>query len=767
MTKDGNKKFSIVEFILRVCSLERFVEVKRQMLCDKEDFQPYVAFMRINRDSGHAITPSMVHKFLSENLVDVSLRRCQLFVEHYDIDRDGVLSYKEFIEVLLPREHPELRAFVSQQECFTISRDEFLSYETECCLASLVEREVYIFEDAKEARSAMQVDCGLNPAKILELVDNVSCGNLNFNNLQKFLNSCGLLPYDAEIINFLRRLDKDDDGVVDLPELERFLKNFEPAINADMEDPYGSVPRNQTSSKLRDASRGVSEEKVRKHSPHRKVVDHQKSKALLERPSEGPRQSASHARTDRERAVRPVELPNPSETRLSTDTSQTRSRAHLSSKTSTVHTLHYSNRRANGLSREDKLDSDSSYKLKALEHSSQNSNSDQYRRMLEAQIGQSSAQSGRRHTPLSRQRYEADVPVDPDHSRDVRSHPKERVAGNRSERIQQAPHNEEERDKERLPAGVSDGASRSRSINKGGTKKVILHQVPSEDRMTQSSLHEQSIAGRSSNVFKQETPSNRNQLDLRRSLVGSSAQDRDKSQPPPANNVKPTNQHNSHDTREFGKQSSQYSSVESKSSEAIYKAFKMILNQERNLELARRELVTKNDFDVAEIFARIDKKGRNWFTIEDFRVFLNEIGLKNIETRSLIDLYSSFDISQSCLLNFEQLVNMLCPMDNRFSVYLNKPERRELSESTTELLADVFNRQFSMRKSLVDAKRLIKNENLDLNIIFDVIDADQKGVISFHDVLYCYLDLQLPKQIRGHAARQGHRHHDRSLNHQP
>ena len=55
----------------------------------------------------------MIHKFLTENLLDVSIRRCQVLVSHFDVDKDGMLSYKEFIEVLLPKEHPELRAYVS------------------------------------------------------------------------------------------------------------------------------------------------------------------------------------------------------------------------------------------------------------------------------------------------------------------------------------------------------------------------------------------------------------------------------------------------------------------------------------------------------------------------------------------------------------------------------------------------------------------------------------------------------------------------------
>lgn len=56
------------------------------------------------------------------------------------------------------------------------------------------------------------------------------------------------------------------------------------------------------------------------------------------------------------------------------------------------------------------------------------------------------------------------------------------------------------------------------------------------------------------------------------------------------------------------------------------------------------------------------------------------------------------------------------------------------SETTLELVADVFNRMFSVRKSLDDAKRLIKHENLDLNIIFDLLDTDSKQFVSYKDV---------------------------------
>lgn len=47
--------------------------------------------------------------------------------------------------------------------------------------------------------------------------------DINFHNLRAFFVNQGLVPFDHEIIEILRRLDKDDDGTVSLRELDEFL----------------------------------------------------------------------------------------------------------------------------------------------------------------------------------------------------------------------------------------------------------------------------------------------------------------------------------------------------------------------------------------------------------------------------------------------------------------------------------------------------------------------------------------------------------------
>ena len=73
MSSEEARRTAITNFIMKVCSLERYIEIKRQMLCDKNDFEPYVAFQRLSRNGQKGISSANIMQFLSENLVDLSL----------------------------------------------------------------------------------------------------------------------------------------------------------------------------------------------------------------------------------------------------------------------------------------------------------------------------------------------------------------------------------------------------------------------------------------------------------------------------------------------------------------------------------------------------------------------------------------------------------------------------------------------------------------------------------------------------------------------
>jgi hypothetical protein len=44
MSQEEARKLAVSNFITKVCAMERQIELKRQTLCDRNDFEPYVTF---------------------------------------------------------------------------------------------------------------------------------------------------------------------------------------------------------------------------------------------------------------------------------------------------------------------------------------------------------------------------------------------------------------------------------------------------------------------------------------------------------------------------------------------------------------------------------------------------------------------------------------------------------------------------------------------------------------------------------------------------
>ena len=57
------------------------------------------------------------------------------------------------------------------------------------------------------------------------------------------------------------------------------------------------------------------------------------------------------------------------------------------------------------------------------------------------------------------------------------------------------------------------------------------------------------------------------------------------------------------------------------------------------------------------------------------------------------------------------------------------------------MLASMFQRLFTLRRSIFDAKKIIRQENVDLHSVFDELDRRNKGVIEKKDVSVSHFEL--------------------------
>jgi len=67
---------------------------------------------------------------------------------------------------------------------------------------------------------------GINSKDLFEKIDKESTGFIDFENLLGFFKNLGFFPYEEEIIYILRRIDTDEDGRLNISDLEGvFTKN--------------------------------------------------------------------------------------------------------------------------------------------------------------------------------------------------------------------------------------------------------------------------------------------------------------------------------------------------------------------------------------------------------------------------------------------------------------------------------------------------------------------------------------------------------------
>jgi Ca2+-binding EF-hand superfamily protein len=166
--------------------------------------------------------------------------------------------------------------------------------------------------------------------------------------------------------------------------------------------------------------------------------------------------------------------------------------------------------------------------------------------------------------------------------------------------------------------------------------------------------------------------------------------------------------------------------------ESLYR----LIEEERSLEECRRHLIAQPDFFTEELFRMVDRRNRGSFTFDEFRYFLSTIGVSSADTHTIIDLYSAFDSSQSCLLTIEELTEMVIPREPQIATTIKTspgPGYAGMSPATRDLVKTCFSKLFSLRKVLGGIKQEISSSQTDLNAIFEQLDSRKRGFLDRTD----------------------------------
>lgn len=776
---------AISNFIIQVCLKERYIELRRQMLCDNSDFEPYVAYSRLSRDEKKGISARSIQNFLKENSIPVPLMKCSNLVEHYDTDKDGKLNYMEFLEMVLPKEHPDLRAFIAQREVFEISEDEYLSGDTEISLAVLLDLEIGIFEDLYQEKKRLDM-LELNPIQIVMAVGRClkkGMGqrvNLNFDNLRIYLNECGLLPYDSEIISFLRRVDRDDDGVINVEEFESFMKKFKPS-----ENPHLLNNRQSRYTKSRNRVMDVSPiRKIAKSSVlslakgNNKENNKTMNRAGKNRGGRGSEDSSlkrrkSRALGGRDRSVRPVNrVLNPSKSRVD------KGREALANMNPGY------NDRVFDKPRDQRLPKQPNMKL-SKKSSLSNISKEALRLPLEGIIKQreilneqqknkpekidSDEWDSYESSEVSHESIEEDQRLD-SHRENVGAMHRSFKRGNRDQinngRYGISPQQMANNHLRRMQGSQRDALSPSEFSSKvskpnedhifsfkNDTKNDPISPEPyNPGRNTRINLNRQQNEHYlpKKNEFKPynkipQTPGQNLKFTtpackiLRRSITGTSFPMLEKFNNNSKPVLEPLMKQEAKPKPNRKQFESLYPNPSAKLTQFCFELSK-ILAQEEELEMAKLILTDLPEFSISKIYNFIDYKQKGSFDFEDFREFLVTIGVQVKDTRSLIDLYSSFDVKQMCYLGYEEVQKMIMPISiAEFRDYHSEKNydsiSGELSQVYKDTLKEVFLSLFKTRKVIMDVKKILKIKNVNLNEVFEELDRQDLGFTTTSGLL--------------------------------
>ena len=183
--------------------------------------------MRIDRSHKGWVNSVDILNFLRDNGAYASESECHYLVKFFDVDLDGRLDYLEFLHIMFPCTNPELRAIASQKPDYGVDSYQGLPALLEKHLAILLEKELQHHRRIEPLRQDLALRSDYSASECFRQIDVYNSGVMDIDNLCRFLRRNSYFPSEDELGDIIRRIDKDADNVVDLPELREAIEPVE------------------------------------------------------------------------------------------------------------------------------------------------------------------------------------------------------------------------------------------------------------------------------------------------------------------------------------------------------------------------------------------------------------------------------------------------------------------------------------------------------------------------------------------------------------
>jgi Ca2+-binding EF-hand superfamily protein len=204
---------------------EMIIERQRQTLCQHPKFAPYSAFCRIDRRARESLEPVDIQAYVQSNGSPSSIPECSKLVRYFDSDGDGILSYNDFIQMVLPCDNNEMRLMVQKRPYTRVGRFDTLEYEIECGLSSIVKQELDLIFRIETLIRDLERCPDFSPHAAFRAVDRYEEGKITREILIDFFRQFGNYLSEEEIYAIIRRIDTDGDAKIGFGEWCDFLSS--------------------------------------------------------------------------------------------------------------------------------------------------------------------------------------------------------------------------------------------------------------------------------------------------------------------------------------------------------------------------------------------------------------------------------------------------------------------------------------------------------------------------------------------------------------
>lgn len=230
----------ICEFFSQIGTHEQEIEKSRETLCQNIDFEIYTSFRLLDLNHQGSLAASDFDSYLQKNYRHSNIHLLQLLILQYDQNHDGRLSIKEFSKLVLPRTNELLCEKISIRSPYMI-----FSLQTQGSLVKLIELELLYYENIERIRRDLTLRDDFSLVESFEIVDVDRNGIVDKEDIKEFVRRNGFYMSDEMALGVIRRLDADEDGVLDYMEyidavMPKKTRGWEPLKRTPMREKRGN-----------------------------------------------------------------------------------------------------------------------------------------------------------------------------------------------------------------------------------------------------------------------------------------------------------------------------------------------------------------------------------------------------------------------------------------------------------------------------------------------------------------------------------------------